>query len=340
MENARRQVAALLNCRPRRLIFTGGGSEADNLALKGIARSDPHGRKHIITSSIEHPAILETCRNLEREGFNLTYLPVDEFGSISTTELLNAITDDTLLVSLMMANNEVGTIAPIKELCAIAHESGALFHTDAVQAVGKIPVDVKELGVDMLTLSAHKFHGPKGIGALYVKKGVKLEPLVHGGKQESGLRAGTENIPAIVGLGKAADLARHALRDMDRIRQLRDRLEATIRKHVPGAVLNGHPTERTPNTLNLTLPDLRGESLVVALDMHGISLSSGSACKAGSPEPTHVLIAMGRSEADAHCSVRFSLSRYTTDDDIERTGTALAQVLEEMETTVRFLPCK
>jgi cysteine desulfurase NifS len=340
MENARRQVAALLNCRPKRLIFTGGGSEADNLALKGVAHSDPNGPKHIVTSSIEHPAILETCRSLERNGFKVTYLPVDEYGSISTTELRRVITHETLLVSLMMANNEVGTIAPIKELCAIAHESGALFHTDAVQAVGKIPVDMEDLGVDMLTLSAHKFHGPKGIGALYVRKGISLEPLVHGGKQESGLRAGTENIPAIVGMGKAAELARQALGNTDKIRQLREKLETTIRTQVPGAVLNGHPTERTPNTLNLTLPDLRGESLVVALDMHGISLSSGSACKAGSPEPTHVLIAMGRSEADAHCSVRFSLSRYTTEEDIERTGQALAQVLEEMETTVRFLPCK
>ena len=340
MEHARRQLATLLNCRPRRLIFTGGGSESDNLALKGITASDRNSRKHIITSSIEHPAILETCRSLERVGYEVTYLPVDEYGSITTKELERAITKDTLIVSLMMANNEVGTIAPIRELCGIAHEKGAIFHTDAVQAVGKIPVDVDDLGVDMLTLSAHKFHGPKGIGALYVRKGLKIEPLVHGGKQESGLRAGTENIPAIVGMGKAAELARQALADSDGIRKLRDQLEATIRQHVPAAVLNGHPTNRTPNTLNLTLPELRGESLVVALDMHGISLSSGSACKAGSPEPTHVLIAMGRSDADAHCSVRFSLSRYTTTEDIERTGTALAQVLEEMETTVRFLPCK
>jgi cysteine desulfurase NifS len=340
MEAARRQVASLINCRPKRLIFTGGGSEADNLALKGIAFGHPDRGRHIVTSAIEHPAILETCRSLERLGFDVTCLPVDEHGAIDPAELERAITGETLLVSLMMANNEVGTIAPIKELCAIAHERGAIFHTDAVQAMGKIPVDVEDLDVDLLTLSAHKFHGPKGIGALYVRKGVTLEPLVHGGKQESGLRAGTENIPAIVGLGKAAELARHALQDSDRIRQLRDRLETTIREQIPEAVLNGHPTDRTPNTLNLTLPGLRGESLVVALDMHGISLSSGSACKAGSPEPTHVLIAMGRSDADAHCSVRFSLSRFTTREDIERTGVALAQVLEEMETTVRFLPCK
>jgi len=340
MEHARRQVASLINCRPKRLTFTGGGSEADNLALKGIVFARGDRGKHIITSAIEHPAILESCRSLERQGFDVTYLAVDEYGVIAPAELQKAITDNTLLVSLMMANNEVGTIAPIKELCEIAHQNGALFHTDAVQAVGKIPVDVEDLNVDLLTLSAHKFHGPKGIGALYVRKGTKLEPLIHGGKQESGLRAGTENIPAIVGLGKAAELAKEAVRDRECMRQLRDRLESTIREHIPEAVLNGHPNDRTPNTLNLTLPGLRGESLVVALDMHGISLSSGSACKAGSPEPTHVLIAMGKSEADAHCSVRLSLSRYTTEDDVERTGVALAQVLEEMETTVRFLPCK
>lgn len=340
MEKARRQIAALINCRPRRLVFTGGGSEADNLALKGIATAHGKPGDHIITSSIEHPAILETCRSLEALGFRVTYLSADEYGRVHPEELERSITDDTLLVSIMMANNEVGTIAPIKELCTIAHENGALFHTDAVQAVGKIPVDVEYLDVDLLTLTAHKFHGPKGVGALYVRKGLSLDPLVHGGKQESGLRAGTENIPGIVGLGKAADLAKHAVRDKDGVRELRDRLEEMIREQVPDAVLNGHPTERTPNTLNLTLPDLRGESLVVALDMHGISLSSGSACKAGSPEPTHVLIAMGRSEAQAHCSVRFSLSRFTTADEIERTGAALEKVLDEMRTTVRFLPCK
>jgi len=240
----------------------------------------------------------------------------------------------------MMANNEVGTIQPVKELCAIAHRAGALFHTDAVQAVGKIGVDVAALEVDMLSLSGHKFHGPKGIGALYKRKDVVVEPLIHGGKQESGLRAGTENVPAIVGLGKAADLAVGGLGEFARVTRLRDRLEQGVRRLVPDASLNGHPEQRLPNTLNLTLPGLRGESLVVALDQHGIALSSGSACKAGSPDPTHVLIAMGRTEQDGHCSVRFSLSRHTTEDEIEHAVAALAKVLEEMESTVRFLPCK
>ncbi len=340
VEKARRQLAKLINCRPRRLIFTGGGSESDNLAVKGIAFACREKGNHIITSAIEHPAVLKTCQFLERLGCGVTYMDVDEYGLVDPAELKRAITDDTILVSIMMANNEVGTIEPIKELCTIAHERGVLFHTDAVQAVGKILVDVEDLDVDLLTISGHKFHGPKGVGALYIKRGIELEPLVHGGGQEGGLRAGTENVPAIVGLGKAAELALHALRDFGEVKRLRDRLESGIRGLVPAARLNGHPEKRLPNLLNLTLPGLRGESLVIALDQHGISLSSGSACKSGSPDPTHVLIAMGKSDADAHCAVRFSLSHYTTEDDINETVSALAHVLRQMETTVRFLPCK
>lgn len=340
IEKARRQVAKLINARPRRVIFTGGGSEADNMALKGVALARRDKGNHIITTSIEHPAILRTCKFLERTGYRVTYLDVDEHGWLTPQKLYDAITDETILVSIMMANNEVGTILPIKEMCAIAHERGVLFHTDAVQAAGKIKVDVEELNVDLLTLSGHKFHGPKGIGVLYLKKGVEIEPLVHGGKQEGGLRAGTENVAAIAGLGKAAELALLDVSSPAKMNQLRDRLHAGITRLIPRAQLNGHPEQRLPNTLNITLPDLRGESLVVSLDQHGISLSSGSACKAGSPEPTHVLIAMGRSEEEAHCAVRFSLSHQTNEKDIDQTLTSLAQVLEEMETTVRFLPCK
>jgi cysteine desulfurase NifS len=331
VEAARRQVAKLLNCRPRRVIFTGGGSEADNMALKGVAFAHAKKGRHLITTAIEHPAILKTCQFLERIGYEITYLGVDEDGLVDPADLEGAIRSDTILVSIMMANNEVGTVQPIAELCAIAHSSGVLFHTDAVQAAGKIPVDVAALDVDLLTISGHKLHGPKGVGALYIEKGVQLEPLVHGGAQEAGLRAGTENVPGIVGLGRAAELAMHTLKDADRVRGLRDRLETGIRQLVPDARLNGHATTRLPTVLNLTLPKLRGESLVVALDQHGISLSSGSACKSGSPEPTHVLMAMGRSEADAH---------YTADEDIDTTVSALGSVLEQMETTVRFLACK
>jgi len=340
VEKARRQVAKLINAQPRRIIFTGGGSEADNLALKGVAFEQRDKGDHIITSNVEHPAILSTCQFLEKLGYRVTYLEVDENGWLEPDKLRKAITEDTILVSIMMANNEVGTIMPINELCQVAHERGILFHTDAVQAVGKIKVDVEDLGVDMLSISGHKFHAPKGIGALYVRKGVELEPLIHGGKQEGGLRAGTENVPAITGLGKAAELALYSLRDYDRVRALRDKLEAGIRKLVPGSRLNGHRENRLPNTLNMTLPGLRGESLVLALDQYGVYFSSGSACKSGSPEPTHVLIAMGRTEEEAHCAVRFSLSLSTTEEDIDETLSALATVLEEMETVVRLVPCK
>ena len=319
--------------------ITSGGSEADNLALKGVALVPGNKGKHIITTAVEHPAVMSTCQFLEGLGYKVTYLEVDEDGWLEPKRLEKALTDDTILVSIIMANNEVGTILPIKELGAIARRKGALFHTDAVQAVGKIKVDVAELEVDMLSLSGHKFHGPKGVGALYVRRGVKLEPVVHGGKQEVGLRAGTENVPAIVGLGKAAELAMQAPRYSAAIAALRNKLEAEIRRLVPEARLNGHRTERLPNTLNLTLPELRGESIVLAMDQHGVSLSSGSACKSGSPEPTHVLIAMGRSEEEAHCSVRFSLSHHTTEEDIEATAAALAQVLEE-KSMVRLMPCR
>ena len=340
IESARRRVARLINARPRRIVFTGGGSEADNLAVKGAVFASPGRSGHVVTSVVEHPAVLQACRFLERAGHRVTYLPVDEEGRIDPEQLRRAIDDETVLVSLMTANNEVGTIQPVRELCAVARERGVLFHTDAVQAAGKIPLDVRELDADLLTLSGHKFHGPKGVGALYVRKGVRLEPLVHGGKQEGGLRAGTENAAAIVGMGQAAELAAGALRQAERIAGLRDLLERGVRESVPEALLNGHREDRLPNTLNLTLPGLRGESLVMALDRYGVSLSSGSACKAGSPEPTHVLLAMGRSEEEAHCSVRFSLSHETTRRDIEETAAALAGVLEEMESTIRFLPCK
>jgi cysteine desulfurase NifS len=340
VETARRQVAKLINSRPRRVVFTGGGSEADNLALKGVAFSSRPNGKKLITTKVEHPAILGACNFLEKVGYKIEYLDVDEDGWIDPAQLESTITEDTMLVSVIMANNEVGTIEPIRELCSIAHDKGVLFHTDAVQAAGKIQVDVEELGVDLLTLSGHKFHAPKGVGALYVRKGVDLQPLIHGGGQEGGLRAGTENVPAIVGMGKAAELAAHALEGSARMSKLRDKLEAGIKERVDGAALNGHPDKRLPNTLNMTLPGLRGESLAVALDQRGISLSSGSACKTGSPEPTHVLMAMGRTDVEAHCAVRFSLSHGNTEDEIEETLNALQHVLGEMEMTVRFLPCK
>ncbi len=340
IDNARRQIARLINCRPNRLIMTGCGSESDNLALKGVAFASAERRKHIITSKIEHPAILKTCRFLEKIGFRVTYLDVDESGLVDPENLEKALSAETIVVSVMLANNEVGTIQPVKKLCRIAHDRGVLFHTDAVQAAGKITIDAEDLGVDLLTLSGHKFHAPKGVGILYAGKGIQLEPLIHGGKQEQGLRAGTENVPGIVGMGKAAELALTMVKNSEQITQMRDLLEKGIKNLVPNAVVNGHTLQRLPNTLNMTFPGIRGESIVVAMDQHGIALSSGSACKSGSPDPTHVLLAMGKTAAEAHCSVRFSLSDKTTSQDIKYTLKALEKVLEEMKSTIRFLPCK
>nr|VFK39377.1 MAG: cysteine desulfurase NifS [Candidatus Kentron sp. SD] len=344
IEEARRRVAGLLHCRPRRIVFTGGGSESDNLAIKGVAFSHSDKGRHIITSTIEHPAVLNTCRFLATIGYRTTYLPVDQYGQIDPRQLEGAIRNDTILVSIMLANNEVGTVLPIRKLSAIARARGVLFHCDAVQAAGKIPIDVHELGVDLLTLSGHKFHGPKGVGALFVEKGVRLASLIHGGKQEMGLRAGTENVPAMVGIGKAAEIAAMEMHKMAKAARLRDALHREMVRLIPNARVNGYSEgnteKRLPNTLNLTLPGLRGESLVVALDQKGVMLSSGSACKSGSPEPSHVLIAMGLTPEEAHCAVRFSLSGRTTDADIEEVARAVQAVLVEMETTVRFLPCK
>jgi cysteine desulfurase NifS len=340
IETARRQVAQLIHCRPRRILFTGGGSEADNLAIKGVAFAYADKGKHIITTTVEHPAILNSCRFLEKLGYQVTYLTVDKQGWLDPKQLETAIRDDTILVSIMLANNEVGTVLPIKELAAISKARSVLFHCDAVQAAGKIDINVNELGIDLLTLSGHKFQGPKGVGVLFVQKGIKLESLVHGGKQEMGLRAGTENVPAIVGIGKAAEIALKEISQMEKVAQLRDKLHTEMLQLIPQARLNGHPEKRLPNTLNLTLPTLRGESLVVALDQKGVMLSSGSACKAGSPEPSHALLAMGLSTEDAHCAVRFSLSAQTTEMDIDYVVKAVKEVLVEMETTVRFLPCK
>ena len=339
IENARRQLARLLNTQSRRLIMTAGGSEADNLAIKGVALALKERGNHIITSNVEHPAVLKTCRFLEKLGFEVTYLEVDRNGLLLPDCLREAINERTVLVSIMLANNETGTILPVKELAEVAHERGVLFHTDAVQAIGKVKVDVSDLNIDLLSLSGHKFHAPKGIGALFLKKGISLEPLIHGGNQESGFRAGTENVPAIVGLGKAAELALSFINDMSRVKKMRDMLEMRIKELIPGAEVNGHIRDRLPNTLNITLPGLRGESIVIAMSRQGIALSSGSACKAGSPEPTHVLLSMGRSEQQAHCSVRFSLSHYTSEDDIEQTIEALKNVLHE-KNTIRLIPCK
>jgi cysteine desulfurase NifS len=340
MDQARRSMAQLFNCTAKRVLFTGGGSEANNMVLKGTAFAQSGNRNHIITSKIEHPSVLSACAWLEKNGCTVTYLNVDGAGRVDPDELGRSITDRTCLVSIMMANNETGTIQPIAELARIAHERGVLFHTDAVQAAGKIPVDVEALGVDFLTMSGHKIYGPKGIGVLYLRKGTVLEPLIHGGKQEGGLRAGTENAPAIAGLGIAAELAMKNLPQMAQIRAMRDRLERGIKEIVPGARVNGEGADRIPNTLNMTLPDMRGESLVLALDRKGLSLSSGSACKSGSPKPSHVLLAIGLSEQEAHCSIRLSLGIENTFEEMERAVAVLGEVIGTSRSAVRFVPCR
>jgi cysteine desulfurase NifS len=342
VDKARRQIAQVLNCTARRLIFTSGGSEADNLALLGVTAARKGVKGHIITSAVEHPAILATCKALEEQGVLVTYLPVDKSGLITPNALKKAIREETFLVSIMLANNEVGTIQPIKELANVAHESGALFHCDAVQALGKIPVDVEALGVDMLSLSAHKVHGPKGVGVLFVRKGVELIPLIHGGNQEHKLRSGTENVPGIVGFGVACEQAQQALinGDMEQVGLLRDRLQNGIKDILPNAHRNGSLTSCLPNTLNMTLPGIRGESLVLTLDSRGVYFSSGSACKSGNPDPSHVLTAMGMSNEEAHCSVRFSLGGRNTQEEIDYALKCLKEIFEDTLGTVRFVGCR
>ncbi len=342
VEAARRVVAQGLNCTARRVVFTGGGSEADNFAILGLARASDGSRRHLITSSIEHPAVLAPLRALAAKGFDLSVLPVNRNGIVEPESLIKAIRPDTLLVSVMLANNETGALQPVRELAEIAHEHGAVFHTDAVQAFGKIPVDVEELGVDLLAVSAHKLHGPKGVGALYVRRDIQLDPLIKGGGQEHGMRAGTENVPGIVGFGKAVELALRGLYSgmPESLTLLRDRLESSICELISGAHRNGPERERLPNTLNMTIPEIRGESLVLFLDRKGIAFSSGSACKSGNPEPSHALLAMGLTPAEAHCSVRFSLGAWNTEEEIKYVIEAFAKVLSETHSTVRFVPCR
>ncbi|MDY6967077.1 MAG: IscS subfamily cysteine desulfurase [Spirochaetota bacterium] len=340
VEDARRSLSLLINSTARRITFTSGGSEANNTAIKGVAFANFGFKDHIITSNIEHPSIINTCKWLEKKRFKVTYLNVDSDGRVNPSELSNAITDKTCLISIMLANNEIGTIQPIRELTEIARNSGVLFHTDAVQAVGKIEIDVEDLGVDLLTMSAHKFNGPKGIGALYIRKGVAIDPLINGGSQENGMRAGTENVPCIAGMGKAAEQSLYNLQKVDQIKGIRDRLEQGIKDQIPNAKLNGHRDERLPNTINITLPGLRGESMVYALDRKGVSVSSGSACRSGKPEPSYTLTALGLSEEDAHCSLRFSLGFENTIEEIDRTISIIAEVVKDQKSMVRFVSCR
>lgn len=328
---ARGEIAAVLGAKENEIYFTAGGSEADNWALKAAAEAYVGKGKHIITTKIEHHAILHTCAYLEAQGDEVTYLDVDEFGEVKLSELKKAIRPDTILISVMFANNEIGTLQPIKEIGEIAHEHGILFHTDAVQAFGQVPIDVDALHIDMLSSSAHKLHGPKGIGFLYIRKGVKIRSFIHGGAQERKRRAGTENVPGIVGYGKAASIAAASLEERAaKETKLRDYLIERVMKEVPYARLNGHPKKRLPNNANFCFQFVEGESLLIMLDMEGICGSSGSACTSGSLDPSHVLLAIGLPHEIAHGSLRLTLSEETTREDIDDTVEAVKRIVEKL----------
>ena len=331
VEEARIKAAELIGARSEEIVFTSGGTEADNFALKGVAYANEHKRNHIITTSIEHHAVLEVCKFLERRGFTITYLPVDEYGLVDPQDVKKVITDKTVLISVIHANNEVGTIEPISEIGKIAREAGVYFHTDAVQTVGHIPVNVNELKVDLLAISGHKFYGPKGVGALYVRKGTRLFPLMHGGEQEKRRRAGTENVPAIVGLGKAIELAAQEMgKEAERLAYLRDKLIKGLVEKIDHIRLNGHPRKRLPNNVNVSIDFVEGESMLLNLDLEGICASTGSACSSASLEPSHVLLALGLPPEQAHGSLRFTLGRENTEADVERVLDVLPGIVAKL----------
>lgn len=328
---ARREVAAALGAKPEEIYFTAGGSESDNWAIKGTAFAKKAKGNHIITTQIEHHAVLHTCQWLEKQGFTVTYLPVDKDGLITPDQVEKAITDKTILMTIMAANNEIGTIEPIQEIGEIAKAHGITFHTDAVQAVGAIPVNVGDWQVDMLSLSAHKFHGPKGVGALYVRKGVRLDTLIDGGAQERGLRAGTENLAGIVGLGKAITLAVENLPEKAaRLTALRDRLMDGILREIPDVRVNGSREKRLPGNVNVSVKYIEGESLLLRLDLLGIAASSGSACTSGSLDPSHVLLAIGLPHEIAHGSLRLSLGTDTTQEEVDEVLKVLPGIVETL----------
>ena len=331
---SRRKVADLLNAKEDEIIFTAGGTEADNIAIKGVAykHKEKRGSKgpHIITSEIEHPAVLQTCKHLEEEGFEVTYVPVDEYGIVKLDELETALSENTFLITIMFANNEIGTIEPMEEIGKIAKENNILFHTDAVQAIGKTPIDVKKLHIDLLALSSHKMYGPKGVGALYVRKGVQLKPIVHGGGHEKGLRSSTLNVPGIIGLGKACELAKERMqKDMKYLRSLRDKLIKNVLQ-IEESYLNGHPEKRLVNNAHFRFAGVEGEAMLLAMDAKGIATSTGSACSSNKLQASHVLAAIGLDPEYAHGSIRLSIGRETTEEDVMYVCESLSEVVEKL----------
>jgi cysteine desulfurase len=327
VERAREQIAALLDCSAEEISFTSGGTEADNWAIKGTV----YAGRHIITTSIEHHAVLNACGALEKSGYEVSYLPVDRYGVVGTDILKNAIRKDTALITIISANNEIGTLQMIKEMAAIARERGVYFHTDAVQSAGKMPLSVRELGVDMLSLSGHKFYGPKGIGALYIRKGVKISPLINGGEQERNRRAGTENVPGIVGIGSAAEIASEEMEEEGkRIKILRDKLESKLKENISEIIINGHPEKRLYNTLSLCIKGVESHDVLSRLDSKGVCASSGSACASGSRGPSHVLLATGLSKEVARGCIRLSLGKDNTEQDVDRVSEILPVIVTKL----------
>ncbi len=337
IRQAREQVAGLLGCEPSEIIFTSGGTESDNAAIKGTLAAAPNKRK-IITSRVEHPAVLTVCRELENHGYTVVELPVDKQGRFDLRQLEEQIDDDTALVTIMYANNETGVTFPIDEIAELVTGRNVVFHTDAVQAIGKIPLNLSKSNIDLLSLSGHKLHAPKGVGVLYVRKGTRLSPFMLGGHQEAGRRAGTENVPGIVGLGKACELAaKNIEQENSRIRYLRDKLENAILEKCPDSRINGDKENRLPNTTNISFEYIEGEAILLMLDKHGICASSGSACTSGSLEPSHVLRAMGVPFTAAHGSIRFSLSRYNTEEEVDYTIEKMPAIINRLRELSPFV---
>jgi cysteine desulfurase len=339
VEDARQEIATFFGCQPLEVVLASSGTESDNLAIKGVAFRKGNEGKHIVTSQVEHPAVINACRFLEDHGFRVTYVPVNRHGIVDPEAVRNALTPDTILVTIMYANNETGSIMPIPEIGAIAREAGVIMHTDAVQAAGKIPIDLGSLPVDMLTFSGHKVNALKGAGGLIVRKGIEIEPLTHGGHQERGRRGGTENIVGIVAMGKSFQLLRHGMEEeVAEIRRLRDKFERGLFERIPELVRNGHPTLRLPNTLNVSFRFVEGEAMLLNLDMMGIACSSGSACTSGSLEPSPILIAMGADPTDAQGALRFSLGLGNTDGDVEYAIDAIEAVVNKLRALSPLYP--
>jgi cysteine desulfurase len=340
MEDARAKVVALVEAkRSEEIFFTSGGTESNNLAIKGVAYRNKDRGNHIVTSAIEHMSVMNSCKSLMKDGFNVTYVPVDKYGVVDVQSLEKAITEKTILVSVMYANGEIGTIQPIKEIGEIVHRKGALLHVDAVAAAGQVPINVDNENIDLMSISSNDMYGPRGVGAIYVKTGTRIQPIIHGGGQERGLRSGTENIPAIVGMGKAAEIAKVEMKtEGERLSQLRDRLIKGLLESIPSSFLNGHPTQRLPNNVNVRFSYIEGESLILSLDMLGVACSSGSACTSKTLEPSHVLLAIGLKHEEAHGSLLFTLGKQNTEEDVDYVVNALPDIVKRLRAISPLTP--